>query len=56
MSAYSPSSVPLTGLTEAVAAGVNLAIEDQVQADSSGIDIGTTMGYIPPFPGDGFDG
>lgn len=56
MSAYSPSSVPLAGLTEAVAAGVNLSLEEQTLASSDGIDIGTTLGYIPPFPGDGFDG
>lgn len=56
MSAYSPSSVPLAGLTEAVAAGVNLSLQEQTLASSDGTDIGATMGMFPTFPGDGFDG
>lgn len=56
MSAYSPSSVPLAGLTEAAAAGVYLSLEEQsLTADGSGL-IGPTMGMFPPFPSDGIDG
>jgi len=52
---YSPSSVPIAGLAEAAAAGVNLALEDQTLSSSSGPDIGTTVGMYPtdPFPIDG---
>lgn len=34
-SSYSPSTVSLANLSEAAAAGVNLALDDQAQATSS---------------------
>lgn len=44
---YSPSTVSLANLTEAAAAGVNLAQADQAQAISP---IGPTMGMFPTDP------
>lgn len=48
---YSPTTVSLGNLTEAAAAGVNLAIEDQstsaIEGPGGG---GTTTGYIAPSP------
>ena len=49
-SSYSPSSVPIAGLAEAAAAGVNLALEEQQVYAVSSVDIGTTMGYFPVEP------
>ena len=46
---YSPAIVSLANLSEAAAAGVNLAQEDQINM-ISGPDIGTTMGYFPVDP------
>jgi hypothetical protein len=46
---YTPGIVSLANLTEAAAAGVNLAQQDQLNM-VSGPDIGTTMGYFPVDP------
>jgi hypothetical protein len=48
-SSYSPATVSLGNLSEAAAAGVNLAQQDQINM-MSGPDIGTTMGYFPVDP------
>jgi hypothetical protein len=52
MSDYSPSSVPLTGLTEAAVVGVNLSLEEQALTADSGSDIGLPTGYVGPVPGE----
>ena len=44
---YSPSTVSLANLTEAAAAGVNLALDDQAQAISP---LEPTMGMFPVEP------
>jgi hypothetical protein len=41
--------VPLEGLAEAAAAGVNLALEDQLNL-AVGSEIGPTMGMFPVDP------
>ena len=45
-SSYSPSTVSLGNLSEAAAAGVDLALQDQALA----ADIGPTMGMFPVEP------
>jgi hypothetical protein len=46
-SSYTPSTVSLANLSEAAAAGVNLALDDQAQALSP---IGPTMGMYAAEP------
>lgn len=47
-----PIIIPLGSLADAAAAGSQLAQDEQQQlsADGSAVDVGTTMGYIPPSP------
>ena len=45
---YSPSTVSLANLSEAAAAGVNLALDDQAQAIASPFE--PTMGMFPVDP------